>query len=117
MRIWRRLLEREGLTVTSRWLDMASTPPASLEAQAAIAAACLEDVQRADAVIAFTDAPTSYWTGGRHVEVGAALAWDKPIYVVGPVENVFHALPHPRVVRCRDVADVLAHLGREESSR
>ena len=51
----------------------------------------LEDLDRADAVIAFTEAGSSSSRGGRHVEFGYALASGKPIYVIGPRENIFYA--------------------------
>lgn len=31
--------------------------------------------------------------GGRHVELGIALAYNLPVTVIGPRENVFHCLP------------------------
>ena len=30
--------------------------------------------------------------GGRHVEFGFAMAGNKPIFVIGPKENIFHYL-------------------------
>lgn len=49
------------------------------------------DLQAAEAVVNFTGSgPTA--TGGRHVEFGMALAFEKHIYLVGPRENVFHYL-------------------------
>lgn len=53
-----------------------------------------QDVQRADVVIAFTEPPRSTASrGGRHVELGLALAWQKHTIIVGPRENVFCWLP------------------------
>lgn len=116
MRTYRRLLEREGVTVIARWLDLPAAEPASLADQALIAHICLEDIQQVDALVAFTELPDSgYWTGGRHVEFGAAWAWGRLVYVVGPVENVFHALP--QVTRCRDIAELLVHLGCDRDGR
>lgn len=52
------------------------------------------DVQRADIMIAFTEAPRSgHSRGGRHVELGLAIAWEKAIFIVGPFENLFCYLP------------------------
>ena len=52
------------------------------------------DVWAADIVVSFTEAPRSGASrGGRHVEFGLALAWNKTVLVVGPRENVFHTLP------------------------
>jgi len=52
-----------------------------------------DDVAAAQLLIAFTEAPRSVRSrGGRHVEYGIALALRKPVWLVGPRENVFHAL-------------------------
>ena len=54
----------------------------------------VEDVLRADFVVSFTEPPRSNNSrGGRHVEFGMALASGKNLIVVGPRENIFHALP------------------------
>ena len=45
-------------------------------------------MERSDAVVVFTDTPST--TGGRHVEVGIALAHRIPVFIIGPRENVFH---------------------------
>lgn len=53
-----------------------------------------DDVLAADTLIAFTEEPRSgHSRGGRHVELGIALAAGKRIIVVGPRENVFCWLP------------------------
>ena len=54
-----------------------------------------EDVYNADLLIAFSEEPRADGSsrGGRHVELGLALAWQKRVIVVGPCENVFHTLP------------------------
>ena len=54
-----------------------------------------EDVCKADALIAFSEAPRQVGAsrGGRHVEFGVALALGKRVIVVGPRENIFHTLP------------------------
>lgn len=53
-----------------------------------------EDVRWADTVVAFTEEPrTTNGRGGRHVELGLALAWNKRVIIVGPRENVFCWMP------------------------
>ena len=53
-----------------------------------------QNVLRSEVVIAFTEPSKSGAPrGGRHVELGLALAWGKKVVVVGPRENVFCALP------------------------
>lgn len=45
------------------------------------------DLERADAVLLFTDVPST--TGGFHAELGMALMARKPVYLHGPRGNVF----------------------------
>jgi len=53
-----------------------------------------EDVNAAELVISFTEAPRSKPNrGGRHVEYGIALANKVRIIVIGHRENIFHWLP------------------------
>jgi nucleoside 2-deoxyribosyltransferase len=91
-----------GHEVTSRWiLGLHETPPAgtapdSLEHWAWCAQDDLDDIGRADVLVAFTEpegAVAGRARGGRHVELGYALALGKRVIVVGHVENVFCALP------------------------
>ena len=52
------------------------------------------DLRGAECVISFSEEPRSgHSRGGRHVEFGLALAWEKRVILVGPRENVFHTLP------------------------
>lgn len=90
-----RLAER-GWSVTSRWLTGhecadADCTPDELEL---FAREDLVDIDRAGLVVAFTEDPATagYQSGGRHVELGYALAWGRSVVIVGPRENVFHWL-------------------------
>ena len=53
------------------------------------------DLRAADVVVAFTEEPGAGGRnrGGRHVELGMALALNLRVIVVGPAENVFCLLP------------------------
>lgn len=94
-------LVARGYEVTSRWLHghhQVDNEGLSEEADATdrnrFAQEDWDDMQSADVVISFTEAPrTSNSRGGRHVEFGGALALGKVCFVVGPRENVFHCLP------------------------
>lgn len=102
-------LEAAGHEVTSRWLHGAhqwDPLAAGIESpESAIATVPIEavrfaqedlrDVADAELLIAFTERPRANLAsrGGRHVELGLALAWDKHIVIVGPRENVFCTLP------------------------
>lgn len=120
-----RELERVGYRVGTRWLreDHSITPENEgaavglADAQAAgHASDDLEDVKRADILVAFTAASVlpederqrRGTSGGRHIETGYAMALDKAIFLVGEPENVFHRLPW--VIRCADWPTALAEL-------
>lgn len=111
-----------GHVVTSRWLDdphgFATLDTGSNLLPHTISALVtqedIDDLQAADLVVAFTEAPDSpYGRGGRHVECGLALAWGKDLLVCGPCENAFYALP--QVWHATTFAEVLTWLAQEES--
>ena len=94
-----------GHEVTARWLmgtHQLYPSPEKIDAMAEnvpveampFARDDYEDVRVCDCLVLFSETPKSYSKrGGRHVEFGLALAWDKLVCVVGPAENVFHRLP------------------------
>lgn len=101
------LLEERGHHCTSSWRDgsreihsgtIGTAPDLTLGTVAGHALADLTDVASSHALIHLTAAhvaagqpiPTDWLhTGGRHVEVGYALALGLPVIVVGEPENVF----------------------------
>lgn len=109
LNFYKRELEAWGHIVTSRWLngehqihgydayqvargnDLVTFP----EKAALFAQDDVEDLAAADVVISFSEEPRNgnSGRGGRHVELGLALAQEKRLILVGPRENVFHCLP------------------------
>jgi len=103
-------LEKIGCTVTSRWINGehdAFDGELLGKLNREFARKCLdEDLQdlfAADTLIAFSEPAcggsfpcNGLSRGGRHVEFGIALALGKRIFVVGPVENIFHISPGVR---------------------
>ena len=96
-------LGKLGYIITSRWLTDNHSIPSAQEVEAArdsiplvgseFAGKDVEDVRAADIFVMFSESPTSGVSrGGRHVEFGLAMAWEKKIIVIGPRENVFHTL-------------------------
>jgi hypothetical protein len=93
-------LKARGFRVTSRWLEghhelgpdgRSRGAPVGIRGE--FAREDLDDLRAADWAIAFTEPPEPHpGRGGRHVEFGAALAWGKLCFVVGPLENVFCCL-------------------------
>lgn len=91
-----------GHTVTSRWIlgdhdicahGLSSAP----QYMPQFAQEDWEDLIVADTVISFTEAPDiaipGRGRGGRHVELGVALAMQKRCIVIHHRENVFHWIP------------------------
>ena len=93
-----------GHVVDARWLNgnhqihekqavESATMSVPIEGQQFAVDDCV-DILCADCLVAFSEPPRSGASrGGRHVELGLALAWGKRVIVVGPRENVFHTLP------------------------
>lgn len=111
-------LARLGHLVVSRWINGSTEVlgDETLEALSNIARKDTLDLWGADCLIAFTEPPgPNSSLGCRHIELGFALAWEKRVIVVGPVENAFHALPsierYPTWIEC------MASLWSEAPSR
>lgn len=106
---YRQQLEMEGHLVTSRWLNGKhqisdrGTPigdhgeklveeggDEAAELRDMFATEDVSDVRGAKILIAFTEGARSGPSrGGRHVELGMALALQKRVLIVGPRENLF----------------------------
>lgn len=86
-------LRGRGHQVIARWLDgLHEAADGDRRRWALFAQDDLDDIACCDTVVSFTGAGLRH-RGGRHVEFGVALASGKRLVIVGPVENVFHALP------------------------
>lgn len=95
-----------GHQVIARWLDgLHEAADGDRRRWAQFAQDDLDDIRRCDTVVSFTESGL-HPRGSRHVEFGIALAMEKMLVVIGPVENVFHALP--RVLVFPTFADFLS---------
>lgn len=91
-------LEAQGHYVTSRWLKDVEDQFA-LDQQHIYAQKSLADVREADLLLALNGIEwKDAGTGGRHVELGYAIALKKQIVLVGVRTNVFHYLDCVRVI-------------------
>ncbi len=88
-----------GWTSTARWLTgdhQDIGPDDDPDRMRHVAQQDLHDIREADVVFAFTEPPDTPGAarGGRHVELGYAIAHRKVIVTIGPLENVFCSIPH-----------------------
>jgi hypothetical protein len=85
-----RALVSRGIISVARWLD-GRGENLSRDAQAQMD---LEDIRECDILVHFApeNVGAKYTTGGRHVELGYAIAFGKAVIHVGESENVFHDL-------------------------
>jgi len=115
-------LEAVGVEITSRWLiEEAGMQTGAFEKflreRAYIDVA---DVDRADAIVRFTDpesqedfshVPKALLSGARMFETGYAYARGKTIYVVGGKQNVFDRLGN--IIHVKDVDALVKVLSQE----
>ncbi len=105
MRAHAAILQTLGHTVTCEWINGTHGG----DDRASYAEIDLRDLDAAESVIFFSEAPMGSRTrGGKHVEFGYALAKGKRIYIVGPCVNVFHHLP--QIIQRFEFADILGLL-------
>lgn len=111
-----------GIETTSRWLtgvhDWTGTPDELIPIpdQGRFAQDDLDDIDRADVLVFFGGELFEYGArGGACVEMGYALGIGMPVLVVGPVQNVFCALPD--VIRCETWDDAVAVLTHWQERR
>ncbi len=108
LRDYRKDLNLAGIRVTARWLDELNQNETFISAkqQRNYAEGDLVNILSADTVIVFTESAGSEWSrGGRHVELGYAIAMSKRVIVVGYLENIFCYLP--QIEYCHTWRDAL----------
>lgn len=98
-----RELEGAGHTCTSRWIT--NDEHVGISTKAAIAD--LEDIDRADILLLYTDQPpTSRPARGKYTELGYAYAKGKNIFLIGEAEDcIFYVLPG--VTRVKSISEFL----------
>lgn len=101
------VLRGNGHTVTSRWINGSHEQTegdrhAEADENARFAIEDIEDLTKSDIVVSFTETTDQKKVkrpskGGRHVEFGMGVAFNKRMVVIGPRECVFHWLPSVEV--------------------
>lgn len=104
---------KDHIQFQSSWMDKPNQTgygkAKSPEEYAEAATADLEDVFEADLLILLSDGDGTQSPGGKHTELGFALALEIPVVVFGPPENVFHH--HPAVRRTSTFEELVHHIG------
>lgn len=110
----KRTLESNGFVVTSRWIEQHLEKPAGqsgLDTDPEIlkreAIHDVEDVYSCDLMILLNTQKRGEETSGKAVETGLALAWLKPVILVGARTNVFHWLDMPIVATVEDAIAII----------
>ena len=103
------LTQAADIICTARWLTEHS------EMTAEWAQRDLDDIDAADVLVALNAATwnepaANKGSGGRHVELGYALARGKPIVLVGVRSNIFHSHPAVRLISWHDAMNLPAIL-------
>lgn len=105
LRSFRDDVQALGHVVTATWVDVEpDEDDVSWDDRTSAAHQCLAEVADADVLAIVTAAP-ELGRGGRHVELGWALALDKLVWRIGPRSNIFTALADrsfPAVAGCLD---------------
>ena len=117
MKVVRRLLHEAGHICTSSWLKEPhdaniTMDQCTTEDLRFFAEQDLDDIRRSDIFVIFSVDPLLPTVrGGRHVEMGYALGLGKPVYVVGPKENIFYYLPGLKHFAC--ISDLISGIKEE----
>lgn len=98
--MWRQL-QNDGHPINSTWIH--ESGPGETSDISDLWMRCIREASEADVLIAY-HRPGDVWKGAL-VEIGAALAHGRPIYVVGDPPGSW--VNHPNVTRAPDVASAL----------
>lgn len=93
---WRTLRDVEGLPINSTWIDEAG--PGESKSLEDLWERCISEARSAHCLIAYREGDEVL--KGALVEIGAALAAGKYVFLVGFIESNFSFKHHRRVVNC-----------------
>jgi hypothetical protein len=113
-----RAITASNHVITSRWIrgenaildtDVGTGTLGDVEAQ--WARNDMHDLREAACCIGFSEPGSTASRGGRHVELGMAIALGKSIVIIGGHEHIFHALPS--IIHLPHVTALYAWLAKE----
>ena len=94
MRFVRQVIESQGHSVVSTWLDEDGAQAYELHPERGPGYSLRDLGEVADCDLLIIDTQEESATGGREVEYGAALVQGKQLWRVGPARNIFHTIAH-----------------------
>ncbi len=105
------ILSQHGVSITASWLKGPDSEPSLTDPELRKCALDdLHDIARSNLFFIFLSEPPDnpFGRGGRHVELGYALALGKTCIGIGPKENIFHHLGHLAFVKnAREAAKII----------
>ena len=108
VRHWHKVLRDNGHAVTCDWTDHDYPGDGQEHLLAGYAQADIKGVQDCDLLIALFEWPYRY--RGALAEVGAALALNKPVWVLGEAERSCIFMEHPLVTTMRTEHELLSRI-------
>jgi nucleoside 2-deoxyribosyltransferase len=99
---WKRLRER-GVKIISTWIDEAGE--GQIKDRSELAQRSLSEIQTCDVLLLYVDKEDH--PKGAYFEAGAALALNKPIKLVAPLQSVGVFQHHPLVSKFMTVSEAL----------
>lgn len=84
---FRWLRDTVGFNVCARWIDLAPESEFVLNEKPKLWQMCMEDVARCDFVLLYSEEESEEQRGAL-VEIGAAMALNKPIYAIGKCRSI-----------------------------
>jgi hypothetical protein len=100
-------LRNQGAPFISTWIFEAGEGQSKSKAD--LWQRCIREASRAHALIAYRE-PGEIFKGA-FIEIGAALASGKPVFLVGKYEETF--IHHPLVTSCKTMEEAFTLAGRE----
>jgi hypothetical protein len=108
--LWRGL-RSIGVNIISTWIDEAGQGETKDKSELAVR--CIRECALCDAIIVYRE--DGEYLKGAFIEMGAALALDRTVYIVGPVlpeDNVFFA--HPNIVKANSVEEAIEQINAHQ---
>lgn len=104
---WRRLRDDQQYRIVSSWIDEAGA--GETKDKSDLAQRCIREAYEADILLLYAE--EGEYLKGAFIELGAAMAFNTPVCIVGPALPDSSAfLSHPHIYRFDNVDDALTFI-------